>query len=59
MVWKKRACSIETTVMEYVEDICDILEMQQQRWRRHFFQIMNLPSAFDVKEVVKIRQRQV
>ena len=39
--------------------VCDTPKVQQQRWRRHFCQILNLQSEFDVEELTKVRQRQV
>ena len=38
---------------------CNTPEMQQQRWRRHFIEILNLQSEFSVEELVqdKVRQR--
>ena len=39
--------------------VCDTPELQQQRWSRHFSQILNLQSVFDASEIAKVRQRKV
>ena len=37
--------------------VCYTPELQQQRWRRHFPQILNLQSDFDASEIAKVRKR--
>ena len=36
---------------------CTTTEAQQERWRRHFSQILNIQSEFDMKELSRVRQR--
>ena len=38
---------------------CKTPEAQQQRWRRHFSEILNLPSEFSLDELELVRQRPV
>ena len=51
---------VRTAAVRYENgNLCDTPDKQQQRWRRHFGQILNLQSEFDVEELSKVRQRQV
>ena len=36
---------------------CSTPELQQQRWRRHFSNVLNLQSDFSVEELERVRQR--
>ena len=36
---------------------CSTPELQQQRWRRHFSNVLNLQSEFSVEELERVRQR--
>ena len=36
---------------------CNIPELQQQRWRRHYSNVLNLQSEFYVEELERVRQR--
>ena len=47
-----------STVLKDEEgNICKTLEQQQQRWKRHFTEILNVQSKFDPAVLVKARQR--
>ena len=47
-----------STVLKDEEgNICKTLEQQQQRWKRHFTEILNVRSKFDPAVLVKARQR--
>lgn len=35
---------------------CNIPELQQQRWRRHYSNVLNLQSEFYVEELERVRQ---
>lgn len=45
------------TVWDEEGNLCSTLVPQQQRWRRHFTNILNIQSQFDETELRKARQR--
>ena len=38
---------------------CNTPESQQQRWRRHFTNVLNLQSEFSVEELERVKQRPI
>ena len=47
------------TVADEEGNPCTTVEAQQQRWRRHFTEILNIQSQFNQAEIEKARQRPV
>ena len=40
-------------------NVCTTTESQQDRWRRHFNNILNVQSEFDMEELERVTQRQL
>lgn len=46
-----------TAVRDENGNSCTTIDAQNQRWRQHFSNILNIPSQFNTDELAKVRQR--
>ncbi len=51
--WEKRTCS-KAVLRDEAGAACGTSEMQHQRWRRHFCQILNIKSEYDKEELAMV-----
>ena len=49
--------SVVVTINDENGNPCASISAQQQRWKRHFTQVLNVQSPFDPEELEKVRQR--
>ena len=40
-------------------DVCTTTDTQNDRWRRHFSEILNMQSEFDMEELERVKQRRL